>query len=167
MAYTLEDLFAQTADDTVANTVDETTLVSTGQGSVTIPANTFSVGKSFIFLMSGFHSATGNPNITIKVKLNSTVIATTGVVSSGNGTNNYFEVRANLTCRTTGSSGTISCQGYYTESGGGGNGFSMVNTSPVTVDTTIDQDVDITVTWGTADSGNTITATNFTIRKLT
>lgn len=165
MAYSPNIYFSQTGSQTVANTTTETSLVDSGVGFSKVLANSVNIGDSFIFLMCGYHSAISNPTITIKVKLNSTTILTTGIVTIGNATNEYFEIRGNVTVRTIGASGSIFPQGFFYVSGNGGNSFSMVNTSAVTVDSTIDQQGDITVTWGTASASNTITATNFTIRK--
>lgn len=153
-------LFTQTATKTVANTAVETTLFNTGVGSLTIPAGLIIVGRTLRFWITGIHSAIGNPNITINLKVDGVTIATTGAVSSGNSTNAYFEVRAFATCYTTGTSGTIWLQGYYSELGGGQNSFPITRTTALTLDTTIDHVIDVTVTWGTASNSNTITATN-------
>lgn len=79
----IQNLFAQTTNQTVANTVTETTLIDGGVGTLALPANFFKVGKSIRFELLGYHSSTANPNITIKVKLGSTVVLTTGAVTSG------------------------------------------------------------------------------------
>lgn len=158
-------LFSQTQTVTVANSAVETSLVGTGVGAASVPANFLQTGGVLLINMVGIHSATGSPNITINVKLGGTTICTTGAVLSGSSTNGYFEARAVLTCYTTGSSGTIWTQGYYTEGGSGANLFPMANSSTSTINTTISNAVDITVTWGTASASNTITSTNFTVTK--
>jgi hypothetical protein len=157
-------IFSQTASVTVANSVAETTLFGTGVGSLVIAANTMQVGSSFSGTAIGPHSATGSPTIRLRVYLNSTVILDTGIVTSGNSTNATWEFRGLVTCRTTGATGTIMAQGFYLESAGGPNLFGMVNSAPITIDTTINQTINFTVQWGTASVNNTITATNVNIQ---
>lgn len=158
-------LFTQTNTVTVANTTTETALTGTGVGSLTLPANFFLAGKTLRLRMWGYHSSTGNPTITARVKLGSTTICTmTG--SSGNSSTDTFEVWADITCRTTGATGTVFGQGVYREVHGSGLIAGSDNTATTTVDTTTSQAVSITVQWGAADSGNTISATNFTLEVL-
>lgn len=165
MAYSSNIYFSQTGSKPVTNTTTETTLIDSGVGLAEVLANSVKVGDSFVFLMCGYHSSISNPTITINVKLNSTTILTTGPITIGNTTDEYFEIRGNVTVRAIGVSGSIFPQGFFYVSGNGGNSFSMVNTSAITVDSTIDQQADITVTWGTASTSNSITSTNFTISK--
>lgn len=154
-------LFTQTQTVTVANTAAETTLVGTGVGSLVIPANSAHVGSSFSGIAMGPHSASGNPTIQMRVYLNSTVILDTGVVTSGNSSAATWEFRGIVTVRSIGNAGTVMAQGFYMESAGGVNLFGMVNNSPITIDTTINQTLNVTVQWGTAALGNTISCTNF------
>lgn len=157
-AFSSSSKFVQTATVTVANTAAETTLLGTGVGSLVVKANTLVAGSMVSGTALGFHSAAGSPTIRLRVYANSTLLLDTGAVSSGNSTNATWEFRGWVTCRTAGSSGTVMPQGFYMESGGGANVFGMVNTSPVTLDTTIDQTINFTVQWGTASASNTISA---------
>jgi hypothetical protein len=159
-------IFTQTNSVTVANTVTETALSGTGVGTLTLPANFFVAGKTLNFNMMGFHSSTANPNINIRVKLGSTTVLTTGAVTSGNGSSNGFEAYGEITCRTTGSSGTVIGQGVYNEMHSSGAREDMVNTTTTTINTTTSQTLSITVEWGTASASNTITSTNFSVEVL-
>lgn len=159
--------FAQTISVTVANTTAETALTDGGVGSLTIPANFLQPGVCYTFWGSGFHSAAGNPTLTINAKLNGNTFLTTGPVTSGNANNAEFDIRGTLTCRSVSTSGTIFAQGAYLESGGNTPSiYSMVNLTTNTVDTTVDLPLTMTIAWGTASSGNTITMTNFTLQAL-
>lgn len=158
ISLTSSALFAQTATVTVANTVAETTIVGSGVGSLILPANFLTVGRFLKLSILGYHSAVANPTIDIKVKLNSTVILDTGAVTTANSTNSTFELRGFAVCRSVGVSGTVDAQGFWTEAGAGANVFGMVNTAPTTIDTTIAQTLNVTVTWGTASASNTISA---------
>lgn len=153
-------LFTQTADTTVANTTTETTLFGTGVavgGGLTLPANFFVAGKTIKIHIRGYHSSTGNPNVTFKVKLGSTVVATgTGV--SGNGSTSGFYFDSEITCRTTGATGTVSAGAQYNEVHSSGLNLGIVQTGTTTIDTTASHVLDVTITWGTANAGNTITS---------
>ncbi|MGH7250004.1 MAG: hypothetical protein ACREGC_03450, partial [Minisyncoccia bacterium] len=112
LAYTL---FSQTQAITIGNTAGESSILGTGSGTTTIPADSLIVGTTIKILAYGIHSAVAVPNITINLKLNGVTIATTGAVASGNSTNNYTEIRAEFTCYTTGAGGTAWVQSAYTE----------------------------------------------------
>ena len=153
-------LFTQTADQTIANTVTETTLFGTGVtvgGGLTLPANFFVAGKTLKLHIHGYHSSTGNPNVTIKIKLGSTVVATATDVS-GNGATDGFYFDGEIVCRTTGATGTVSAGGQYDEVHTSGLNMGIVQTGTTTIDTTASQVIDVTLTWGTADAGNTVTS---------
>jgi len=154
-------IFTQTANTTVANTVTETTIIGTGVGTVTLPANFFVAGKTVNLEMRGYHSSVSTPTLRVRIKLGSTTILDSGAKSTGNGTNDGFRLNAMITCRATGVSGTVHGQGDYIELHTGGVTVELVSTSVVTVDTTASQAIVITVEWGTAALGNTITSTNF------
>jgi hypothetical protein len=158
-------LFAQTSTASCTNTVTETTISSSGLGSLTLPANFFMVGRSLKFEAFGYHSSTGNPTITIKIKYGSTVIATmTG--SSGNGTNNTFSLIGVTTCRTIGSSGLVFTQSALQELHSNGLRVGNNATATVTINTTTSNAISITAQWGTANSGNNIHLTNFILTAI-
>ncbi len=159
-------IFAQTASVTVANTTSNLTLVGAGQGSVTLPANFLTAGKSIKLHMLGVMSSTSAPTITLSVKVGSSILATTAAGASGNGTNNVFEIELVITCRTTGATGTIFAQGFYTEHYASGLIQDMPRTTAFTIDTTATNTLDVLAQWGTMAAGNTITATNFTIEDV-
>ena len=156
-------IFAQTQTVTIANSVTETTLVGLGTGSVTLPANFFTVGKTITLRMWGFHSTVSNANITINVKLGGATVATTGAAASGNATNATFELQSMITCRTTGAGGTAFTQGYYDEYHVNGAKVGLTNTGTNAINTTIPLTLDVTATWGTMSASDTISATNFNI----
>lgn len=153
-------VFAQTATRTIVNTTTETSLFSTGIGTLTIPANTFTVGKSLRISIKGvFYSNAGFPNITMKVKLAGTTILNTGPcgVTSGAVSNLAFTFESLLTCRVTGGSGTIAgnmdsfyATGTNSDTAYGSGGLA------VGIDTTSALVLDVTFQWGTASATNTI-----------
>jgi hypothetical protein len=143
-------IFVQTADGTVTNDTAELPLTSSGEGSLVLPANFFKAGRSLHIYGKGIHSSSGGGTLTLKIKLGSTVILTTGAIASGNDTDAQFDIDALLTCRTMGASGTVAAAGHYEEDGGSPSTFEMVNLSPVTLNTTISQTLSITAQWSTA-----------------
>lgn len=97
-------LYTQIASVAVSNTVTETSLLAS---TTTLPANFFIVGKQIVFRLRGFHSTTANPTIRIRVYLNSTVVMDTGIRSSGNGNNDYWDLEGVLNCRSVGATGAV------------------------------------------------------------
>jgi hypothetical protein len=157
-------LFTQTANQNVSNTLVETTLLGTGVGSKTLPANFFSVGKTLRLIVRGFFSRTSG-NITIRFKIGATTIVATATVTSGAGSNNGFQIIVDCTCRTIGAVGTMIAQGYA-QNMNNGNVIEMVSTATVVIDTTISNVVDETIQFSTANVGNTFTSTNSTLEVL-
>lgn len=156
-------LFAQTQTVTVANTASETTITGTGNGTLTLPANFLVAGRTIKFSAFGFHSATANPTIRVRIYAGTSVLLDTGTVTTANSTNAQWDLRGQIVCLTTGVSGTVNGQGFWTEAQAGANIFGMVNTSAVILDTTSSQTLKMTVQWGTASSSDTITMTNFLV----
>lgn len=152
-------LFVSTSNGLDSNSTTETSIVGTGSGSMTIGANTLLVGQCIEINVRGYHNATGSPNITIKVKMGSTVIGTTGAVASGTSTNEEFEVNFKIWVRSiSGSICLVSGQGQYIEgtTGASQNFFNMNNISDISFNPTISNLLDITATWGTASSNDVI-----------
>ena len=154
-------LFKQTSTVTVANTITETALTGTGVGSLTLPAHFFIAGRTLKIRGMGYNSSTTSPTIRIRVKIGSTVVCDTTAVTSNNETNGLMEYSAMITCRTVGSSGTVFAQGFFHQFGATDSMKQMVNTTTATIDTTLAQAVSVTVEWGAADPGNSISQTNF------
>lgn len=155
-------LFTSTADGVVTNTTTETTIVGTGAGVKTLKANSLVAGRTIRIRVRGKLTNTSTPLLTLKIKFGSTVVATTAVTLPSSLANDYIEYTVNLTCRTTGGSGTIlpTSQFIYNASVTG-----SVATA-VTVDTTIDEAIDVTATWGAASASNSITGSLITIEIL-
>ena len=167
--YLVGSIFTATADKTVANTVTETSLVGTGFGTTTLPANFFIAGKTVKVRLNGKIATTGTPTAQVKVYLGSTaVVDTTAATLTAITGTTYWEANFVLTCRSTGGSGSVYGQGqvnYYTAVNGIA-GIAAPTTSVTTVDTTASNVLDVKLTWGTASASNTITATNMIVEIL-
>lgn len=145
-------IFAATANGQVANTTTETTLIGSGVGTLTLPANFLVAGKTIRLTAAGIFSTQLVPvALNIRFKLGSTVIIATGAqVPSGATTNRFWWVEVLLTCRTTGVTGTVIAQGsFFHGEATGLTAFSweMVNVSVITLDTTASQIVDLSAQW--------------------
>lgn len=152
-------LFTGTANANVVNTVTETTLIGSGIGSLALPANFFVIGKTIRFTLKGGIETSGTPTLRIRIKLGSTTIldTTATTLAAITGTQ-LFEINGELTCRTTGASGTIMGEGRfnYFMTATTMTPVSMYLGTAVTVDTTAAQTLDITAEWGTAAAANAI-----------
>ncbi len=160
-------LFAATADKTIANTTTETTLFGSGVGSLTLPANFFVAGRSVRVNLYGYIAGVTTPNIRLRARLGGTQVCDTGAIASVL-TLSVVEgllLTAIITCRSTGSSGTVIGQVYWEIDGNTGFQGSETNAT-TTVNTTASQALDVTWEWGTASASNTLTITNATVEVL-
>lgn len=158
--------FTQGASVTVASTAAETTLVSaTGIGGVELLKNGFVVGKTYRVTAYGYYSNTSTPTLTLKFKFGSTVVASTGAVTTAaSASNRVFKFEALVTVRSLGASGTVLGQCNLVDNA------STITVTPVTaattIDTTTNQVVNVTAQWGASSASNTITLTNLVLEEL-
>lgn len=169
----VSNAFKKTADTTVANTVTETSLVGTGTGTVTLPANFLIIGRTIRVHAAGYYSDAAAPGtINFRVRLGgisgTVILNTTALTPAGTVSNQLWEMDAYFTCRTTGATGTIYAQGHVTlhDTTAASRVYEMVNTATSTIDTTAAQAVTPSLQWGTADAANTLTCTNLTVEWL-
>ena len=160
-------LFTQTADKTVVSTNNETTIIGTGVGSLTLPANFWEIGKAIRIKMAGVYSTvsvTGD-TVTVRVKYGTTVLAlkaTTALVVGA--TNLAWIAEVLIICRTTGASGTVQVGGAVQyqiaanatvtdelnhPSGTAGGGTATINT-------TTSNAMDVTVQHSASNASNSV-----------
>jgi hypothetical protein len=166
-------LYAQTANSTtVTNTTAETTIIGTGVGSLSVPANGFSVGDSFRAILGGVINAGNNETIRIKLKTGSVILLDSGVQNLGSAViDDVWSLNVDFTIRQLGAAGVasiVSLGGFhYTKTNNAsvqGFGFNVVNNT--TFDTTVNNTLDITVQWGSASTGNNIYSDTFVLNKV-
>ena len=157
-------LFSQTADGpTVQNTTTETSIVGTGVGTLSVPANGFQVGDSFHAKIGGRFSTQNGHGITINVKTGATVLATTTILGSlQSAVSQGFEIELDFTIRAIGAAGEICTNGdfVYTNL----NDVRVFNDT-VVFDTTVTNTLDVTIQWDQTSVSDAITATNFVLYK--
>jgi hypothetical protein len=165
-------LFSQTSDGaTVTNTITETSIVGTGVGTLSVPANGFSIGDSFLGRIIGHISSRNNDTIRIKVKSGTAILGDTGLITMPQTTSKHFTIDLNFTVRTLGAAGVASIITgiVFTYSKDASNAFegddsSIINNT--TFDTTSSNTLDVTVEWGAADALNSIYSEYFTLNKV-
>jgi hypothetical protein len=164
-------LFAQTANSTIiTNTTVETSLINGGVGTLTVPANGFSVGDSFRGVFGGLVTATNNQTITVRVKAGSVILLDSGAQPITNITNNVFTFNVDFTIRQLGAAGVASIVTlggfHYTKTVNGAvEGFAFNSVNSTTFNTTISNTLDVTVQWGAASTGNSIYSDIFILNK--
>jgi hypothetical protein len=165
-------LFAQTALSTpITNTTVETSIVGTGVGTLSVPANGFQVGDSFALKMCGKLSCANNETIHIRIKSNGVVIGDLGVFQMKISTNKYFELVTDFTITKIGAAGVaelfVNGQYSYNQNANtqlDGSNFALV--SNTVFDTTIINSLTITAQWGLANASNSIQSQNFVLTKV-
>ena len=153
-------IFTQTADQTIANTTTETTMFGTGVGTLTLPANFWTVGKTIRVEIHGDFADTGNPTAEIQAYYGETSLIDSGAIAlSGLGGTEEWECEVIITCRSVGGSGTLQTVidwEYETTTGSSAIERLDVAGALQTVDTTASGALDVTFQWGTAAAANTI-----------
>jgi hypothetical protein len=172
-APTTYGLFAQTADGVpVTATIVETSIGGAGVGTLSVPANGFSIGDSFQAALDGLITCGASSEIQIRVKtLTGVLLADTGIIDLAAATAKSWILTLYFTIRTLGGAGTasISSGGLFSYVRNGGTqfeGYVLSTLNTTTFDTTIANTLVITVQWNTASAGNSILSRNFTLTKI-
>lgn len=165
-------LFAQTGGSTpITNTATERSLINSGVGTLSVPANGFRVGDSFRADFGGVLNSANNQTIRIRLKTGSTVLADSGIQSITNITNDIWSLSVNFTIRQIGNATVASIVTlgafHYTKTVNGTvQGFSFNTINNTTFNTTIDNTLDVTAQWGAANAGNSIYSDIFVLNKI-
>jgi hypothetical protein len=165
-------LYAQTANSVpVTATIVESSLIGAGQGTLSVPANSFSIGDSFAAKLYGHITCVGTATIQIRVKSGSVLLADTGVIALDVTTNKHWNIEVNFTIRSLGIAnvGSIVSAGlfnYIKNSGLNFEGANFVFLNNTTFDTTILNTLDITAQWNTNNASNSIYSDLFVLNKI-
>lgn len=165
-------LFAQTGNSVpITGTTVETTLINGGVGTLSVPANGFSVGDSFRGDFGGVLNSANNQTIRIRIKSGSVIFVDSGLQNITNITNNVWSLSIDFTVRQIGPAGTASIVtlatfNYAKTVNGTVEGFSFNSINNTTFDTTINNTLDVTVQWGSNNAGNSIYSDIFVLNKI-
>jgi hypothetical protein len=163
-------LYAQTVQSALINTAPEQSIIGTGVGGLTIPANGFSVGDSFHGKIGGLLNATGGggrSEIIIKVKAGAIILASTGIFDLDAATNQGWELELDFTITTIGVGGSISTNGNFAYTKDNNRAvFGYIFQDVQTIDTTDANTLDVTVEWNVLNAGDDIYSANFVLYKV-
>jgi hypothetical protein len=169
---TVYGLFAQTGNSVVVSaTTVETSIIDGGVGTLSVPANGFSVGDSFKAELAGVLNAANSETIRIKIKAGSVILLDSGAKSLPNITNDVWTLNIYFTIRQVGSAGVASIislgEFHYAKINNASvEGFSFNVLNNTTFDTTISNTLDITVEWGSTNASNSIYSDIFILNKI-
>ena len=160
--------YAASTTDTIANTATETAFAQ----NYVLPANTLSVGSTIRITARGVYgTAAAAPALALRFKAGTTQLhIDNNIAINGSMTNRLWVADVILTCVSTGSSGTVECQGsaylYNASSSSLGALIELRNTGAVILDTTASQTLQLAAQWGTANAANTINQRIFLVEVL-
>ena len=168
----LPGLFAQTALSTpVTFATGEQSLFGVGVGSLTVPANAFSVGDSFTTKLCGPITCANNQNIRIRVKTNGVTLIDTGNINMPQTTNQVFDLAIDFTITKIGGAGVAelfanSLYSYNKDANYSIEGVNKGVINNTTFNTTINNTLNITAEWISNNAANSIRSQNFVLTKV-
>ena len=166
-ATTNNGLYAQTVvSATLTNTTVETSIVGSGVGTLSVPADAFVVGDSYHAKIGGVISAQNGDDITININTGATTLASTGLIDLEAVTELGWECELDFTIATIGASGSICTNGNFAYNRNTGSLEGYVFQDVQAIDTTIINTLDITATWNQAKTQDQIYSANFVLYKV-
>jgi hypothetical protein len=166
-------LFSQTATSvTISGTTTETSIIGGGIGTLTVPANGFQIGDSFRAVFGGLLNIGNGQTIRVRIKTGSTVLLDSGVQTLiNNVTNAIWSLNVDFTVRSLGGTGSASIVSlgsfHYTKTNNGTvEGFAFNTVNNTTFDTTVSNQLEITIQWGSTDVSNNIYSDVFVLNKV-
>lgn len=159
-------VFVQTGDGAVVtNTTDKTSILGTGLGTITIPANNFNVGDTFHLKMGGTISCVQNETIDFHIETTAgAILIETDPIDLIASTNKVWELEIDFTIRQVGAAGfaSIISNGQFTYNKNANNlyeGLAFNSINDTTFNTEIDETLEIDIEWGSASTSNSLQST--------
>lgn len=163
--------YAQTSTSApVSNTTNELSLINTGIGTLTVPANGFSVGDSFKAHLTGHISSANNQGLTIRIKSGSVILSNLNLTIPTT-TTKHWTLDITFTIRAIGAAGvaSIASGGMFTynkDASTAFDGLNFSNENNTTFNTTISNTLNITAQWSAANAANSIYTEVFVLNKI-
>jgi hypothetical protein len=163
-------LFSQISDSAAITGTDEESLIGSGVGSLSVPANNFKVGDSFHLKMGGLISSANNIDLVFNIKSNGIVLATSGLMNMPQTTNKVWEIEADFVIRSLGSETNASIQtiGSYIfnkDASSAFEGIDFFDLNNTTFNTEIINTLNITAQWQSSDPQNSISTSVLVLSK--
>lgn len=166
-------LWSKTTTTTLASFTTAATLigaVGTGVGTLTLPANSLTVGRTIRIKMWGVYGCTSTaPTLNFLLTLQGVTIATSGAISMStvSMTNRPWQAEFMVNCRATGASATVIGNGVVL----GHNTITAQNSwlmvgALANVNTAATAAIDFTVACNSSNAANTISMVNCTVEVL-
>lgn len=164
-------LYAQTAAAMVVTGTIPQTLINGGVGTMTVPANGFQVGDSFVGYFSGKISNVNNAVLEVHVLSGINTLADTGLMTLFATTNKDWEMFVNFTIRSIGPAGVASIAtsgrfSYNKNSGTQPESIGFFNLNNTTFDTTVSNTLNVTAQWDTGNPSNQIQTEMFNLYRI-
>ena len=164
-------LFAQTGNSPTHTGTSFGTLIDGGVGSLTVPANGFSVGDSFRVDMGGLLSAQNNNTISIRLKSGNTILADSPAFTMPQITGQVWMLSVNFTIRAIGAAGvasivTIAQFHILKAASGTQEGFAWNVVNNTTFNTTQTNLLDIQAKFSSSSASNSIYSDIFVLNKI-
>jgi hypothetical protein len=163
-------LFSQTGDSSVVSGITEQSVVGPGVGSLSIPANGFSVGDTFKAILEG-HFSSANDAVRIRIKAGSATLAdSNSVIFNTGGAESLMKLELDFVVKSIGGAGTaeILTKGFFkaVKNNQDIKGFSFEDHNNTTFDTTIQNQLDITFEFDNTDSSTYIQSDLLVLTKV-
>jgi hypothetical protein len=154
-----------TASTAIASTVSNTTTETAFSKTFDLPANYCANGRVLRLTANGLYSALTNSNFTIKVKLGSTVVATSENVDNfGSHSGDSWGMNLNLMCpNAAGGTSPVTSQGVMNLFADNDYTFPYTSTN---VATNAAKTLSMTLTWSGASASNSVTLESFMLEGL-
>ena len=165
-------LYAQTKLGNPITFADgETSIIGVGVGTLTVPANSFKAGDSFVIKMCGPVTCPNNMGLDIRVRSNGVIILETPVFELAACSDRTYDLILDFTIAATGGIGVakLFANGSFTYNRNSSNAFEGVNfrqISETVFDTTVENELDITAEWLEDSPTLQIASQNFTLTKV-
>jgi hypothetical protein len=163
-----------TVGTAISNTTTETSLFTGATASLgstrSLQAGSMRGGTVLRLRIYGQFATTGTPTIRWRVKLGSTILIDSGIITSPNNANGLFFLDVYIYFLVIGGAGSVRVdfEGRLTTATAGvvTPTFFVGDVGSSAMDTTVNQTLDVTAQWGTAAAGNTVTLINAHIDRI-
>ncbi len=164
-------LYAQIASGIPVTGPLPLSLIDGGVGSLTVPANAFQVGDSFVAYFSGTISSVNNAILEIHTNSGAVALGDTGPITMSAATSKNWEMYINFTVRSIGAADTaaIATSGrfsYNKDSNNSPESDGFYNLNNTTFDTTISNTLSITAQWDSVNPLNSIQTDMFNLYRI-